>query len=447
MASEFHIIVALGTFCAVILLIALDLVHMTVAALLGVTVLALTGILSGTVALRAWEAGRSTVALLFGGMIVARVLAPTGVFDFIGGRFLRYAGGSGKRVLLGIICLVAPICAFLPNATVILLLAPVLIRVARALDIDFVPLLILAAVTSNAAGLLTLVGDPATFIVGSSIHLSFTGYLQHVSLGGALSVIVIVPFLPWLFAEIWQTRRPLPPDLPDAVIERPAFAIAALTVLAIMIFLFALGDISLGLDPPKVAILGAALALLAVYWWEVEPIANVIRDIDWKTLIFILSMFLIVEGLISTGMMNSLAQDLANRFDGDLPAAALLLLFGVGALSAVLENIPVVIVMVAVVQGYMMLIGAAPEGTAAQPYLHPWPASSLPIFVAMMFGATLGGNSTVIGAAANVVASGVADENGRELNFFHFARYGVPIALAQLAVGSVYTVALYLLLK
>lgn len=360
---------------------------------------------------------------------------------------MRYTGGSGKRVLLGIICLVAPICAFLPNATVILLLAPVIIRVARALDIDFVPLLILAAVTSNAAGLLTLVGDPATFIVGSSIHLSFAGYLQHVSFGGVLALLVIVPFLPWLFAEIWQTRRPMPADLPDATIERPAFAIAALAVLAIMVFLFALGDISVGLDPPTAAMLGAAMALLAVYWWDVEPVANVIRDIDWKTLIFILSMFLIVEGLISTGMMNSLAQDLADGFGSDLPAAALVLLFGVGAVSGVLENIPVVIAMAAVVQGYLMLIGAAPGGTATLPYLHPWPASTLPVFVAMMFGATLGGSSTVIGAAANIVASGVAGENGRELNFFHFARYGTPIALAQLTVGAVYTFALHLLLK
>src|SRR5215471_21518340 len=103
------------------------------------------------------------LALLFGGMVVARTLAGTGIFDRIGTVYLRATGGSGKRFLLLLILLVAPVCAFLPNATTVILLAPIIVRVCIALEADYVGPMVLTAIISNSAGLLTLVGDPATF--------------------------------------------------------------------------------------------------------------------------------------------------------------------------------------------------------------------------------------------------------------------------------------------
>jgi Na+/H+ antiporter NhaD/arsenite permease-like protein len=120
------------------------------------------------------------LALLFGGMVVARTLVSTGIFDRVGAIYLRATQGSGKRFLLLLIALVAPLCAVLPNATTVILLAPIIIRVALALEVDFVGPLVFAAIVSNSAGLLTLVGDPATFLVGSSIGMSFSQYLQSI---------------------------------------------------------------------------------------------------------------------------------------------------------------------------------------------------------------------------------------------------------------------------
>ncbi len=446
MSANLQIVVALATFGVVILLIALDWLDITVAAMLGVIVYAATGLLPQRAVADALEMASGPLALLFGGMVVARVLGPTGIFEFIGGRFLRLTGGSGKRLVLGLICLVAPICAFLPNATVVLLMAPIVIRVAAALEVDFVPLLVLTAIVSNASGLLTLVGDPATFIIGSAIHLSFVEYLARMSLGGLLSILVILPLLPWLFADIWRVRRPLPSNLPRAVLHRPGFAVAALAALAVMIVLFVLGESLLGLAPPAVAILGATLALLAVYGWKVEPVDRVFADIDWKTLIFILCMFIMVQSLVVSGVFHSVSRNLAGTFGTNVLAASIVLLAGVGALSSVLANTPVAVVTVLVLKGYLVLIGAVPEEALGQQYIQTWPDSVLPIFVAVMFGATLGGNATVIGGAANVVAAGIAAKQGSRLSFVRFARYGVPITLAQLAMGALYMLALYLLL-
>nr|WP_254640747.1 SLC13 family permease [Burkholderia sp. GbtcB21] len=83
------------------------------------------------------------------------------------------------------ILIVAPLCAVLPNATTVVLLAPVIIRVAQALDVDIAPPMILTAIVSNSAGLLTIVGDPATYLVGSSVGMTFEFYLRHVSMGGS----------------------------------------------------------------------------------------------------------------------------------------------------------------------------------------------------------------------------------------------------------------------
>jgi Na+/H+ antiporter NhaD/arsenite permease-like protein len=56
----------------------------------------------------------------------------------------------------------------------------------------------------------------------------------------------------------------------------------------------------------------------------------------------------------------------------------------------------------------------------------------------MMYGATLGGNGTLVGASANIVAAGVAEQHGRRISFRYFLRYGIPVMLVQLAIAAIY---------
>ena len=176
--TELQIYLTFAVFAGVILAIAFNMIDMTLATLLGVSILIVAGILTREDVTKTQEMASGPIALLFGGMVVARILATTGIFERVGVLYLRATKGSGKRFLLGLIVLVAPLCAFLPNATTVILLAPIIIQVARALEVDFVGPMVLTAVISNSAGLLTLVGDPATFLVGSSIRFSFFCRLQ-----------------------------------------------------------------------------------------------------------------------------------------------------------------------------------------------------------------------------------------------------------------------------
>jgi Na+/H+ antiporter NhaD/arsenite permease-like protein len=382
------------------------------------------------------------LSLLFGGMVVARVIGKTGIFDWIGDAFLRATGGSGRRLLLLIVALVAPVCAVLPNATAVILVAPVIIGVCKALKVDFVGPMLITAIVSNAAGMLTLVGDPATFLVGRAIGLTFGDYLRMVSLGGVLAVLAVVPLLPLLLPKIWAMRVELPAARPAVTVERPAFLIMSLLVLVTMVGLFLFGEsLPAQIVPPQVAIIAAALALLVIYGVRVEPVSEVIRDVDWKTIMFLGAIFTLVQAFVKTELLQGLSFQLYDWFSDDLTRVALLSLAGVGVLSSLLANIPVVAAALVTVTGYLVIAGAAPE-TALAPGFTDWPDATLPVFVAMMFGGTLGGNATLIGASANVVAVGICAANGRRVTFMQFLRIGLPIAVVQLSIGAAYSLAL-----
>jgi Na+/H+ antiporter NhaD/arsenite permease-like protein len=445
--TDLQIYLTLGVFIGVILVIAFDVIDMAVAALVGVGLLLALGILDDEGVAAAMRTAGGPIALLFGGMVVARVLAKTGVFERVGEMVLHATGGSGKRFLILLVLLVAPVCAFLPNATTVILLAPVIIRVARALQVDFVGPMVLAAIVSNAAGMLTLVGDPATFLVGSSIGMSFMQYLQKVSLAGLLAVLVIIPLLPWLMPQIWKARVALPAAGAATPIERPGFVSLALAVLAIMVVLFLVGEqLPTHIVPPAVAIIAASLALLVVYEVRIEPVDQVLRDIDWKTLIFLGAIFCLVQAFTQTGLLQGLALKLHGWFGVEFTLVALVLLAGIGVLSSLLANIPVVAASLVMTKGYLVAAEAVPE-VALTAGFTDWPAATLPVFVAMMFGATLGGNATLIGASSNIVTVGICAAHGERVSFARFSRYGVPITLVQLAVAALYVLMLSWVLR
>jgi len=445
--TELQIYLTFVVFAGVILTIAFNVIDLTLATLLGVSILTVTGVLTREDVVKTQETAGGTINLLFGGMVVARILATTGIFAWIGTLFLRGTKGSGKRFLLGLIVLVAPLCGFLPNATVVILLAPIIIQVARALDVDFGGPMVLTAIISNSAGLLTLVGDPATFLVGSSIGMTFTQYLQRVSLGGLLAVLVLIPLIPRVLGDVWRVQRSVPTTLQLKPLERPFFAALSLAVLVVMIVLFLVGEqLPTHVVPPAVAIVGASLALLVVFSAKVEPIEHVLKDIDWKTLIFLICMFVMVQAITKTGLLRSLSQTLYHSFGVNLLGVGMVMLAGIGVASSLLANIPVVAASILLVKGYFVTVELVPEEALGSLFT-AWPASTLPVFIAMMFGATLGGNATLIGASANVVSAGICAANGKPLSFATFLRYGVPLTLCQLVVSALYVVGLFYLVS
>ena len=434
------------TFIGVIVLIMTEWVHLTIAALLGALLLVFTNIMTLSEAVGYIGKSHGTLGLFFGVMVLVRAFEPTKIFDYLGTQIVILARGDGKRLLLGIVGIVTPICAVLPNATTVMLLAPLIPPIAQEVGVNFVPLLILMVLIANSAGLLTLVGDPATFIVGDAVNISFIDYLWQLSLGGVLAVVAVIATLPILFRKIWQTRLDDLATLPHPQINHPRILIAGAFITAFVLLFFVIGEsLPVPISPASVALLGAALALLLAHQSRLDSVNNILRDVDWSTLIFFMSTFVLIGGLDKTGIIKSLSGIMAIFLGKNIVLGSLVLLFTVGILSSVVPNIPLVVAMVPLLKQYIVNVGLAPAEVLVQDFEGQFPPEVLPLFFAMMFGATLGGNGTLVGASSNIVAAGISEQHGRRISFKTFLHYGLPVMFLQLVVSAVYVFLRFLL--
>ena len=378
------------------------------------------------------------IALFFGGMVMARTLISTGLFDYLGAIGLRLVRGDGRRLLIAIAGLAAPICAVLPNATAVILIGPLIVAVCERMKIDFVQPLILLVFVANSSGLLTLVGDPATFIVGNSIGLSFTQYLRLLSPGGVLAIVAVLTLLPISFRPIWRVRLPASETISIPRIERPRVLLACLAAVGAMIMLFIYGEeLPNPIAPPAAAIIGSALLLMIVFVTKLDDVGNILHDIDWESLLFLICIFILVGALDKTGVIADLGQFLGMFFGSNVVLASLLLLAGIGVLSSVVPNVALVVAMLPLVKQYAVGAGLVAPGMLEAGYGHI-PSTVLPLFFAMCFGATLGGNATLLGAGSNIIAAGICARAGRQISFLTFLRYGILITAVQLFVSAIY---------
>ncbi len=258
-------IVALIVFAAAILLIAVDAIDLTLAVIVGAGILIASGVTTLRTAV-GYVAEAQTIALFFGGMVLVRAFAPTGTFESIGVRLCQLSRGSGKRLLLRILMVIALIGAVLPNAIIVILLAPVMIRIAEYFETDFTLLLFLLVFVANSSGLLSLVGDPASFVVGDAMNIGFVGFLRIVTPGAVLAILALMALVPSLFRPLWKidykSERPL--ELPQ--IRAPFLVLAGAVILVLEVGFFIFGDmLTVRLYPAAVSLLGSVLALAIVH--------------------------------------------------------------------------------------------------------------------------------------------------------------------------------------
>ncbi|MGJ3248093.1 MAG: SLC13 family permease [Elainellaceae cyanobacterium] len=432
-------IASLTVFVGVLGCIITERIHLTIAAMLGAMLLLFLNVLTLSEAVDYIAQSYATLALFFGVMVMVRAFEPTRIFDLLATQMVMLAGGQGKRLLLGIVAITTPICAVLPNATTVMLLAPLIPPMATKLGVNFVPLLILMVVVANSAGLLTLVGDPATFIVGDAINISFVDYLKTLSLGGAIAIGVIVIMLPILFPAIWHKQLDSFSHSPHPKLNHPRALMMMGGIIVFVLTLFVIGEsFPIPISPATVALLGAVLCLLITHHSGIDSVQNIFRDIDWSTLIFFMSVFVLIGSLDKTGVLSRASGLLALALGRNVAIASILLLLLIGLLSSLIPNIPLVVAMVPLLKEYVVNVGLASSDILSPDFAGTLPIAVLPLFYAMMYGATLGGNGTLVGASSNIVAAGIAEQHGKAISFQAFLRYGLPVAAVQLTAMGLY---------
>ena len=439
-------IIAASTFIGVILLIMTERLHLMIAAFLGALILVFAHIMTLAEAVEYISQSYSTLALFFGVMVLVRAFEPTQIFEYLATQMVLIARGEGKRLLLGIVGITTPISAILPNATTVMLLAPLIPPIAQEIGVDFVPLLILIVFIANSSGLLTLVGDPVTFIVGDVININFTDYLFRLSISGVVAVVTVLVMIPVLFRKIWNTKLDTLQKLPHPKINHPRVLLLGGLIFAFVLLFFVVGEsLPIPISPAAVALLGAALAMLLSHQSKIDSVNNILRDLDWSTLLFFMCTFVLIGGLEKTGVVNIVSDLLAISLGNNIALGTLTLLFFVGLLSSIVPNIPLVVAMIPLLKQYLVNVGFVGSEVLNPGFEGHFPLEILPLFYAMMLGATLGGNGTLVGAASNIIAAGISEQHGRRISFKTFLNYGMPVMMLQLLTITVYLTICFLL--
>ncbi|WP_337192096.1 ArsB/NhaD family transporter [Streptomyces sp. HUCO-GS316] len=312
--------------------------------------------------------------------------------------------------------------ALLDNVTTVLLIAPVTLLVCERLMLPAAPFLIAEVFASNIGGTATLVGDPPNIIITSRAGLTFNDFLVHLAPLSAILVVVLVVLCRFLFRKSFvydETRAEEVMALEEKeAIRDHRLLVQGLVVLALVVLGFVLHPV-LHYEPSVVALLGAGLltAISAVETGEV------LGEVEWPTLAFFAGLFIMIGGLIETGVIGEISRSLADAIGDNELGGSMLLVSASAVLSGIVDNIPYVATMAPITADLVQNMGGASD------HVMWW---------ALAIGADLGGNATAIGASANVVVLGIAERNRQSITFWQFTRYGLVVTVVTVALSVLY---------
>ncbi|XP_044056235.1 P protein [Siniperca chuatsi] len=493
----------------VYVLIIFEIVHRTLAAMLGslaaLAALAVIGDRPSLVTVVEWI-DYETLALLFGMMVLVAIFSETGFFDYCAVKAYQLSRGRVWPMII-ILCLIAAILsAFLDNVTTMMLFTPVTIRLCEVLNLDPRHVLIAEVIFTNIGGAATAVGDPPNVIIVSNQDLrkegidfaSFTGYMF---LGICLVLFTSFPFLRMLYWNkklynkesieivelkheilVWrQTAQRINPASREETavkcllmqkvlnlesllrkmmktfqrqisqedknweqniqelqkkhrITDKVLLVKCVSVLGVVIFMFFLNSFlpSIHLDLGWIAILGALWLMVLA---DIQDFEIILHRVEWATLLFFAGLFVLMEALAQLQLIDYIGEQTALLIkavpEDQRLAIAIILVMWVSALaSSLIDNIPFTATMIPV------LINLSQDADVNLPVK--------PLIFALAMGACLGGNGTLIGASANVVCAGIAEQHGYGFSFMEFFRLGFPMMIMTCMIGMCYLLATHI---
>ncbi len=431
--------IAASIFVVVYILIASERVDKTKIALAGGALMIILGVVDQHTAFHGSDAVEgidwNTLFLLMGMMIIVNVTRHTGLFEWLAIKTAKAGRGRPVPILVGMTIITAVLSALLDNVTTVLLIAPTIIVIYEALELDPVPFLIFAILASNIGGTATLVGDPPNIMIASATGFSFMDYI-YVN-GPIVGVIFLL-----LCGVIWftigrrvritdeQRERVMQFDESRAITDHRLLW-RCLVVIGLVFVGFAIHG-AVGLEPATIALGGAALILLL----HPEGPREILEEIEWPTIFFFIGLFIMVAGLVKVGVVETMGRGMIDLTHGNTLALTMVVLWFSAFASGVIDNIPFVATMTALLKVVAHDLHPDPTGLAAADIItHP---GVLPVWWALSLGACLGGNMTLIGASANVVVAGISSRSGHPIGFLRFMKYGVPMTIMSLAISTVY---------
>jgi Na+/H+ antiporter NhaD/arsenite permease-like protein len=420
-------------------LIAFELMHRTLAAFLGAALILFISYTLGTFdklyfilsfedAMRAIDL--NVIFLLMGMMIIVGVLKKTGLFQWLAYKSFALARGN-LYVLAGILMTVTAVAsAFLDNVTTMLLMIPVTIEIAVALNLNPIALLIPEVFASNVGGTATLIGDPPNILIGSYANLSFGAFATNLTGIVILCMIFSVAFYIFWYrrsyreAEVKEVDRTIAYLKEEYRITEKGLLIKSLVMLGFTILLFILHGV-FHMEPSIAALTGAMLLLVIS---RVDIVEMLEHEVEWPTLVFFMALFIVVSGAEETGLIQFIAEWVARLSRGNLVVAVVLVLWVSALASAAIDNIPFTATMLPIIAFLNHNIPGAESGV---------------LWWALALGACFGGNGTMIGASANVVTVGLAEKAGHHISFMAYLKACLAPMLITVGLATAYLLIVY----
>ncbi len=362
----------------------------------------------------------NVIFLLVSMMIIVHIASKSGMFTWLANEILKKTKGKPKLVLAALAVFTAVASAFLDNVTTVILVMPITFAACKLLDISPIPFLISEIFCSNIGGTATLIGDPPNIIIGSAANFSFMDFVRELT--GVVFVIMTVVIALLIF--IYRKDLKSSPEKMELVskidnsksITDMSLAIRSGVVLLLVILGFVSHDIS-HIPTFLIAMIGASVLLIF------EKPSEILVEVEWNTIFFFVGLFIIIGGLEESGGIALMAKWLLDVTQGSQTATSMIILWASGILSGIIDNIPYTATMAPMI--------ATIEDTMGHAYAHP-------LWWCLALGACLGGNMTIIGAAANVIVSENAAKAGYPISFMKFLKYGIIVTAISLLISTVY---------
>lgn len=435
--------IATIVFALAYILISFELLHRTMAAMLGASIMLVITYTLGTInpeyqiisydtAIKAID--MNVIFLLMGMMIIVGILKHTGIFQWCAYKCYQLARGNIIMLSIILMSFTGVASAFLDNVTTMLLLTPVTIEIAVSLGISPLALLLPEILASNIGGTATLIGDPPNIMIGSYASLSFMDFVKNLAPTCIVAMIILFIFTKFIFGKEFNKGKV--DDIDKFIIHlREEYRITDATLLSVgliimslVIALFLTHDIW-HMEVSIAALFGASLLFsFGLLTKKVNMLELIEKDIEWTTLLFFMFLFMLVGGVEETGFLDIIADAVLHLSHGNLVVSICLILWVSAIMSAFVDNIPFTATMLPIVAYLTQVIPGAENGV---------------LWWALAFGACFGGNGTMIGASANVVTLGIAESAGHPIRFFTFMKVAFPYMLLSVAVANIWLLVAY----
>ena len=368
----------------------------------------------------------NTIYLLIGMMVLASVIKRSGLFQYMAIEAVKLTGKNPKIILIVLSAVIAITSAFLDNVTTILLLIPMILAITDTLKLDPAPFVISGIISSNIGGTATAVGDPPNIMIASQAKLSFMDFILNVAPATLISFVIIVGLLLFIYRKKLVLSEEVKEKnlqfVPSEAITNKSMLIKSVIILSFTIFMFMIHHV-VDIELATIA-LGSSSLLVII---SDVSFTDVVKDVEWETILFFTGLFIMVGGLQSTGVLEGLSKFIISLSRGSYFMASTSILWGSALISAFVDNIPYTAIMIPVI--------------SSLPFhnLHP-------LWWSLSLGACLGGNGTIIGASANVVATAaIFTYCKRKITFVEFFKVGFPLMIMSILISNIYLYLRYLI--